>query len=211
MGPDIHYQLQTPSGDTLPTSWINQINNTLIEISPAPRVGDIIYFHTDVVPHLGYETVIYYYQDSQNTTHVAECEHEWSKNSMKCNVAKSYNHTSRIRSFASTYFKDDDGDNYYFNLVFEEENKVLRINDFSRQKVIAIVNYTGDYEAEITSIAASEKYLYVLHKYGKTIDVFSLPKCAEYGTCDPIFSIDAFTMKGLGITYFAPVALTTDK
>jgi hypothetical protein len=30
LGPDIHYQLQTPSGDVLPTSWINQVNNTLV-------------------------------------------------------------------------------------------------------------------------------------------------------------------------------------
>jgi hypothetical protein len=130
---------------------------------------------------------------------------------MKCNVTRSYNHTSRIRSFASTYFKDDDGDNYFYNLVLEGENKVLHIYDFARQKIIATVTFTGDYEAEITSIAASEKYLYVLHKFGKTIDVFSLAKCEEYGTCTPIFSIDAFTMKGLGITYFSPVAITTDK
>jgi hypothetical protein len=51
---------------------------------PAP--GDIKFFHTDVVPELGDEIVLYYYQDALNNTHVAICIHEWESDTMNCSL-----------------------------------------------------------------------------------------------------------------------------
>lgn len=167
LGPDIHYQILDHKGDGLPASYVNKINRTTIKINPAPRPGDITYFHTDVVPELGHEVVIYYYEDSSNTTHVAECIHMWDKADMDCNVRNSYNHTSRLRSFTSTIFRDDDGWNYFYSLVLEGDSKRLRIYDYLKQKLIAELVYSGDFDAEITSIASSNGFIYVLRKYVK--------------------------------------------
>jgi len=155
--------------------------------------------------------VIYYYQDTSNNTHVAECQHFWSSATMNCEVRRTYNHSSRIRTFASSYFTDQEGWNYYYSIVFEGQNKVAHIYDFGRQQLIAEITYQGDYEAEITNIASSNGFLYVLRKYAKTIDVFSLAKCAEFSTCKPDFSITYATLKGLGIRYFSPEGIVTDR
>jgi hypothetical protein len=46
-------------------------------MNPGPKAGDITFFHTDVQNNLGFETLIYYYQDTLYKTHVAECNHIW--------------------------------------------------------------------------------------------------------------------------------------
>ena len=45
-------------------NWINKVNRTYIKMDHAPLPGDIVFFHTDVIPQIGHEIVIYYYQDS---------------------------------------------------------------------------------------------------------------------------------------------------
>lgn len=82
-GPNIQYQLLNHKGDQLPSSWINKINRTTVKISP-PLKEDIVFFHTDIIPDLGHEFVIYYYQDNSNNTHVAECIHQWARADMNC-------------------------------------------------------------------------------------------------------------------------------
>lgn len=91
-------------GDNLPTAWINKLNKTQVTITPIPTL-DTVFFHTDVVNELGQDLVIYYYQDTANNTHVAECHHLWATNKMNCQVVRSFNHTSRIRTFSSSFFR----------------------------------------------------------------------------------------------------------
>lgn len=129
---------------------------------------------------------------------------------MNCEVVRTYNHTSRIRSFTSSFFRDQQGWNYFYSMVFEGQNKVIHIYDFMRQLLIAEITYQGDYDAEITSIASSNGFLYALRKYAKTIDVYNLATCADYSTCKPDFSITYATLKGLGIKYFSPEGMVTD-
>lgn len=146
----------------------------------------MVFLHSDVIVELGDDLVIYYYQDTSNNTHVAECQHLRVSAEMNCAVRRSYNHTTRIRSFASTYFTDTEGFNYFYSIVFEVESKVVHIYDFGRQQLIAEITYTGSYEAEVTSVASSSNgLLYVLRRFAKAIDVYSLAKCAEYSTCTP--------------------------
>lgn len=130
---------------------------------------------------------------------------------MNCEVRRSYNHSSRIRSFTSTFFTDTEGYNYYYTIVFEGQNKVVHIYDFARQQLIAEITYTGSYDAEITSVASSNGFLYVLRRLAKTIDVYSLAKCAEFSTCRPDFNITYSTLKGFGIRYFSPEGIVTDR
>jgi len=54
LGPNINYQILNHKGDTLPASWIDKVNKTRITIDKPPKVGDITFFHTDVIPQLGY-------------------------------------------------------------------------------------------------------------------------------------------------------------
>ena len=122
--------------------------------------------------------MIYYYQDAEYKTHVATCVHYWEKTSMECTLLRTYEHTSYISSFTSTFFTDEDGWNYYYILAFEGERKVVHIYDFGRQRIIAEISYEGGYDAEVTSVAASNEFLYVVRKQAKTVDVFSLAKCA---------------------------------
>lgn len=56
---------------------------------------------------------------------------------MNCEVRRTYNHNSRIRTFTSSYFTDQEGWNYYYSIVFEGQNKVVHIYDFARQQLIA--------------------------------------------------------------------------
>jgi hypothetical protein len=209
VGPNLQYSVLNHKDDQLPASWVNKLNKTKVTINPKPTL-DTVFFHTDVVSEIGHNLVIYYYQDTSNNTHVAECQHFWATATMNCDVVQTYNHTSRIRSFTSSYFRDEEGWNYYYSIVFEGQNKLVHIYDFLRQKLIAEISYRGDFEAEITSIASSNGFLYTLRKLAKTIDVYSLAKCSEFSTCTPDFSITYATLKAFGIRYFSPEGIVTD-
>lgn len=76
-GPNLQYSVLNHKGDMLPASWINKINKTSIKINPKPTL-DVVFFHTDVVVELGHDLILYYYQDTSNNTHVAECQHLWA-------------------------------------------------------------------------------------------------------------------------------------
>lgn len=95
--------------------------------------------------------------------------------------------------------------------MFEGQKNVVHIYDFFKQKIIAEITYSGLYESEITDIAASNGFLYVVRRQAKTIDSYSLPKCAEYSTCRPDFSITSATLKGFKINYFTPMGIVTDR
>lgn len=206
----MHYKLLNENGSTVENSWINKLNKTNINITPTPSPGDITFFHTDVIPRYGHQSVIYYYQDSKNSTHVAMCDHEWLKKSMNCKVTKTYEHKSRIRAFASANFGDQQGENYFYCIVLEENTRLLHIYDFDRVMIIAEITYEDDYTGEISSIASSNGFLYVLRKYAKAIDVYNLAKCAEFSTCKPDFVINQSVMKGLNVNYFTPQKVVTD-
>lgn len=76
MGPNISYNLvNTSSSHEIPTHWVNKINRTSINLDFG--VGDIIFFHVQVVPQFGQERMLYFVQDSRYTTHVIECVHIW--------------------------------------------------------------------------------------------------------------------------------------
>lgn len=102
-GPNVQYQVKAVDG-TMPVNWVNKVNRTKVTMDHMPSPGDIKFFHTDVIPRLGEEVVIYYYQDSQNNTHVSLCTHTWFNATMNCTLRQTYNHTSAISAFTSAYF-----------------------------------------------------------------------------------------------------------
>ena len=53
MGSNIHYRLLDAKGNRLENSWIDKVNRTNIRIDPAPKPGDIVFFHSDVIPNRG--------------------------------------------------------------------------------------------------------------------------------------------------------------
>lgn len=59
-------------------------------------------------------------------------------------------------------------------------------------------------------MASSNGYLYVLRKNVKTIDVYNLLKCKDNKKCTLEFKIDMYTLKNLGVDYFAPQKIITD-
>lgn len=50
IGPNIEYQLKNKKGDDIPTYWINKVNKTSITMDYPPPAGDIVFFHSDVIP-----------------------------------------------------------------------------------------------------------------------------------------------------------------
>ena len=76
--------------------------------------------------------------------------------------------------------------------------------DFVRHKIVTNISYVGHQEAEISHIASSNGYLYVLRKNVKTIDVYNLKKCKENLKCTLEFSIDKDSMRNIDIYYFSP-------
>ena len=209
-GPNMTYSLtNTSSKHETPAYWFDHINQTKILKDFADYNG-IIFFHTQVVPKFGEENILYYIQDSEYQTHVVSCIHVWEYAEAYCSEASKYNHTSKIISFATAYFEDQEDWNYFFIIVFQDDRKTLQIIDFGRQERLVNITYSGQQEAEITDIATSNGYLYVLRGAVKTIDVYMLSKCQEEKSCKPDFKIDAETLKPLGVDYFAPIKLVTD-
>ena len=103
--PNITYNItNTSSIHDIPPYWIDKINKTMINLDFG--IGDIIFFHVQVVPQFGQERLIYYVQDSRYFTHVIECTHQWNSNSANCVEQKKYAHTSAIHTFTTAYFND---------------------------------------------------------------------------------------------------------
>ena len=69
MGPNITCDLVNKTTEhQVPSHWIYKVNETKINLDFG--VGDIIFFHTQVVPEFGKERIIYYVQDSRYFTHI---------------------------------------------------------------------------------------------------------------------------------------------
>lgn len=109
LGPNITYNVRVNSSHDNPTWYIHKVNASNITFDNPPSVGHINFFHTEVVPHYGNETVIYYYQDIMNLTHVANCIHLGDDKNLYCTVVREYGHNSRIYRFASHAFADSRG------------------------------------------------------------------------------------------------------
>lgn len=54
-----------------------------------------------------------------------------------------YNHTSKIRSFTTAYFRDTEGWHYYYIMVLEGEKQTVNIFDFLKRTLVATIKYTG--------------------------------------------------------------------
>jgi len=63
----------------------------------------------------------------------------------------------------------------------------------------------------IGDVENSNGYLYVLMPYIKTINVYKLSSCHEFGSCELEFQIDAEALKPLGVDYFSPQEIFTDR
>jgi hypothetical protein len=84
-------------------------------------------------------------------------------------------HTSEIKSFTTAWFNNNEQNNsYYYFIVFEENLKMVRIIDYGDKTPLYNLTYFGHQEAEVTSVASSNGYLYVLRGAVKTIDVYKL-------------------------------------
>jgi hypothetical protein len=124
----------------IPVNWVNQQNQSFVSIDKPPIIGNIDFFYTEVVPHFGNDTVIYYYQDITNLTTVANCVNGWDDIHMKCKVVASYAHNSRIKSFSTALFTQDiDFWKYYYIFNFETNPNTVMIIDFFRHTRIAAI------------------------------------------------------------------------
>lgn len=50
LGPNVQYQLKNKKGDDIPQHWFYKVNETDITMDHPLPSGDIVFFHTDVVP-----------------------------------------------------------------------------------------------------------------------------------------------------------------
>lgn len=95
MGPNITYDLINKTAEfAVPTYWVYKVNETNIKFDFG--MGDIIFFHTQVVPEFGRERIIYYVQDSRYFTHIIECVHLWEENEVYCHEDGKFAHSSAI-------------------------------------------------------------------------------------------------------------------
>lgn len=68
-------------------------------------------------------------------------------------------------------------------MVFGDNKQVIRGFNSFRHRNTFNITYYGQQEAEITSLSASNGYLYVLRKSVKTIDVYKIAKCEMQQGC----------------------------
>ena len=72
-----------------------------------------------------------------NNTHVALCSHVWESATMNCSLLRNYSHNSKIISFTSSAFYDEEGFKYFYSIVFDAQPNLVHIYDFIAQKQIA--------------------------------------------------------------------------
>lgn len=96
-------------------------------------IGEVIFYHTQVVTAFGQNRIIYYVQDSRYFTHVIECVEIWEDSRAKCHEEAKYAHNSAIVSFTTAFFYDGEGINYFYIMVFQENLKQIRIIDYTRR------------------------------------------------------------------------------
>lgn len=218
IGPNITYNVEeTMIHKDLPTHWINQQNQSQVHFDkPPPSIGDINFFYTEVVPHYGNDTVIYYYQDIRNSTSVAFCTHLWEDVNLNCSVAATYSHTGRIDQFATAIFNFDQEWRYYYIWTLSTATKTVDsintvyIIDFIKHQRLATIELPKGYEGYVGDIATSNGILFLLLPYMKTILAYRLDECIE-ATCKLSFSIDHTALKSQGVDFFSPTDIVTTR
>jgi hypothetical protein len=140
-----------------------------------------------------------------------DCTYESKNNTVNCKLRRKVAYPSAIASFATAGYMDpEQGYRHYFMFVLEEEENTVRVIDYSYGFELLNITYFGHYEAEITDIATSNGFLYVLRGIVKTIDVYQIFQCERNVNCQPIFQINAETLRPFGVQYFGPQQLITD-
>lgn len=145
MGANLTFTLIDKESILIPQSWVNKVNETKVIFDKPPRTGDITYFHSDVIEVIGRDTVIYYYEDTSNTTHIAQCSTVWYSTELNCEVLQSYKHNSKIRAFTTVYHREDTFSwDYYYVIVLEGAKKTVNVFDYQLQGLMFSINYSGD-------------------------------------------------------------------
>ena len=62
MGPNMTYQVNHIEGKEIPQYWTNKLNKTRITMNSTVKPQDITFFHTDVIPRIGQQMIIYYFE-----------------------------------------------------------------------------------------------------------------------------------------------------
>ena len=144
MGPNITYGTSGFEGE-IPSNWVNKVNRTFFDMNTTVRPQDITFFHSDVISQYGQEMLIYFFEDTTNKTHIAECIHAWEEIKMVCRVTKEYQHDSRLTTFTTSFIIDsqnNDWDYFYFMVLDGKRNEV-RMIDFVRHKIVTNITYQG--------------------------------------------------------------------
>lgn len=141
-GANLTYEIRNPKENYLPTYWIDKINETKVQMDG--NVGSSIFFHTQVIPELGDERIIFFDQDGGYKTHVVECRHIWESIEVICVEQAQYNHTAKITAFTTSFFLDKEiGFSYDYIMVFGDNLKQIRGYDYLRHKNFFNITYYG--------------------------------------------------------------------
>lgn len=145
-GPNITYSVVNKTAkQDIPSHWVNKVNETKL-IKDFNLTG-IIFFHTQVINGVGDDNIIVYIQDSEYRTHVVNCYHVWESDEVLCNQAAVFNHTSKIHSFTTSFFKDGEGYQYFYIIVFQGDRKQVEIIDYQHHERLLNITYLGHQEA----------------------------------------------------------------
>lgn len=80
----------------------------------------------------------------------------------------------------------------------------MRILDFAQKEQLEDILLEKGFAGNATSIAITNKELYVVLKYVKNIGIYDLELCLE-GICEPKCQLNHLKMYQLGIKYFSPI------
>jgi hypothetical protein len=169
-----------------------------------PTIGTINFFYSEVVPHYGNESIIYFFQDIRNVTSVTFCTHIWEDIYINCTTEASYAHVGRIKTFTTAVFQFDGEFKYYYLWTLETAPNFVYVIDFIKHQRIGSIELPSGYEGYVGSMSTTNGILFITLPYLKTIQAYHLNRCSSF-PCPMSFSIDAKALKPLGIDYFAPV------
>jgi hypothetical protein len=140
VGPNITFSvMETMIHHDLPRHWIDQQNQSFVNMDGIPIIGNINFFYTEVVPNYGNETVIYYFQDIRNVTTVSFCVHLWEDIHMNCTTRASYQHTGRIKTFTTAWFELDGIFKYYYLWTLENIPNTIYVVDFIKHQYVGTI------------------------------------------------------------------------
>lgn len=146
-------------------------------------------------------------QDLNNKTHISYCYPDHQELNVVCNKTESKDVGGKVTNWATTIYYSPFSQSNHHVLAYTTElyyNRIF-IEDLSNKLSAIAFNVSKGFPGNISSMTITNRYLYVVLKHIKRINIYSLEECLKgESKCVEIGYVNHINMKRLGVTYFSP-------